>query len=138
MSKIKTCVTCKYNDGVAIVGSKDEPCWSCIHSEADFPKWESAEDMTSSHSEKDIYEGCISLMQDMMDAFEEYLDFIGIPLPDEYSEEERFSIQFYTTQIVERLFLWHTHHSGHTSQLMKLQELGIDNETVQFKDRRIQ
>lgn len=94
---------------------------------------DSEPDMTSSHSEKDILNGCISLMQELMDRFEKYLDFIDFH-PD--YEEERFCTEFYMTEIVERLFLWHTHHSGGTSQMMKLQELGEKRETVTFEDQR--
>ena len=90
-------------------------------------------DMTSSHSEKEILNGCIALMQSLMGRFEEYLDYIDFK-PD--SEEERFGTQFYLTEIVERLFLWKTHHSGGTSQLMKLRELGEERKTVTFEDER--
>jgi hypothetical protein len=92
-------------------------------------------DMTSSHSEKDILNGCISLMQSLMGRFEEYLDFIDFH-PDPDYEEERFCTEFYMTEIVERLFLWHTRHSGGTSQMMKLRELGEERETVTFEDER--
>lgn len=93
-------------------------------------------EMTASHSERDIYNGCISLMQDLMREFEEYLDFIGLPNSQEANEEKRFSVGFSTARIVERLFLWHTRHSGHTSQLLKLKELGITDDYVEFKNER--
>ena len=93
-------------------------------------------EMTSSHSESDIYKGCIALMQELMGRFEDYLDFIGLD-PKEANEEERFATYFYPTHIVERLFLWNTHHSGGTSQLLKCKELGIDTDkTVIFEDAR--
>jgi hypothetical protein len=72
-------------------------------------------------------------MQSLMGRFEEYLDYIDFK-PD--SEEERFGTQFYLTEIVERLFLWKTNHSGGTSQRMKLRELGEERETVTFEDER--
>lgn len=94
-------------------------------------------EMTASHSEVEIYKGCVSLMQELMGRFEEYLDFIGVEPGEDYDDEERFCTQFYPTQIVERLFLWHTSHSGGTSQHLKCQELGIDtDETVIFEDMR--
>lgn len=87
-----------------------------------------------SHSEREIFKGCVAMMQQLMNAFEEYLDWMDVH-PD--NEEERFSYQFYNTQIVERLFLWNTHHSGGTSQREKCRELGIkDDGTVTFRDER--
>ncbi len=83
------------------------------------------EDMTSSHNEKAIYEGCISLMEDLVDSFYEYLDFIGIDV-NEQEEDEQFSKNFHPAEIVERLFLARTTHGGGTSQRMKCLELGID------------
>ena len=94
-------------------------------------------EMTASHSEADIYKGCIALMQELMGRFEDYLDFIGLPSPTEANEEECFSTCFYPTHIVERLFLCHTNHSGGTSQHLKCQELGIDTDKqVIFEDKR--
>lgn len=91
-------------------------------------------EMTASHSEADIYNGCIALMQELMERFEEYLDWLGIH-PD--NDEDVFWTDFYPTHIVERLFLWHTTHSGGTSQHLKCHELGIDtNSTVSFVDKR--
>ena len=73
-------------------------------------------------------------MQRLVDAFEEYLDFMDIH-PE--SEEEVFTTEFCNTEIVERLFLWNTRHSGGTSQRKKCQELGIkDDGVVVFKDMR--
>lgn len=90
-------------------------------------------DMTSSHSEKDIYEGCLALMNELTDRFYEYLEFLEVDL-SEYPEEEQFDATFNTTEIVERLFLWRTYHSGGTSQRMKCEELGIDPwKEVHFK-----
>lgn len=90
-------------------------------------------DMTSSHSEKEIYEGCLALMEELTGRFQEYLDFIGVDL-SEYPTEEQFDASFQTTEIVERLFLWHTMHSGGTSQCMKCKELGIEPcKTIHFK-----
>ena len=93
-------------------------------------------EMTASHSEADIYKGCIALMQELMGRFEDYLDFIGLD-PKEAEDEEHFSTAFYPTHIVERLFLWNTGHSGGTSQLMKCREIGIDtDDRVVFEDTR--
>ena len=87
-------------------------------------------EMTASHSERDIYEGCIALMESLVGSFEQYLEYIGVDLKD----EAPFNADFRTTEIVERLFLWKTAHSGGTSQSMKCRELGIDPwETVRFE-----
>lgn len=91
-------------------------------------------EMTKSHNEREIYEGCISLMNDLMRKFEDYLVFTG--LSEFIEEDDRFAVSFPATQIVERLFLWYTSHSGHTSQLLKLKELGITEDYVEFKDER--
>lgn len=94
-------------------------------------------EMTASHSEADIYKGCVSLMQELMGRFEEYLDYIGVDPKEDYDDEERFCTQFYPTEIVERLFLWNTRHSGGTSQHLKCEELGIDtDDVVIFEDKR--
>ena len=91
-------------------------------------------EMIVSHSEADIYKGCIALMQELTERFEEYLDWMDIR-PD--NDEERFWTDFYPTHIIERLFLWNTGHSGGTSQRLKCHELGINTyNTVTFKDSR--
>ena len=93
-------------------------------------------EMTESHSEAEIYKGCIALMRELMGQFEDYLDFIGLD-PKEGNDEEHFATYFYPTHIVERLFLWGTQHSGGTSQHLKCEELGIDaDEIVIFEDKR--
>lgn len=93
-------------------------------------------EMTASHSEAEIYKGCIALMQELMGRFDDYLDFIGLD-PKEATDEERFATYFYPTHIVERLFLWNTNHSGGTSQRLKCRELGIDDDTtIIFEDDR--
>lgn len=93
-------------------------------------------EMTKSHSEREIYEGCIALMNDLMRKFEDYLVFMGLSELI-MEEDERFAVYIPTTSIVERLFLWNTGHSGHTSQLLKRKELGITDDYVEFKDERM-
>ncbi len=84
------------------------------------------EQMTKSHSEKEIYEGCLALMDELVKDFSDYLEYIGVDLSD-YSEDEQFGVRKTPAEIVERLFLWGTSHSGGTSQRMKCKELGIDD-----------
>ena len=81
-------------------------------------------DNTSSHSERDILDGCIALMQELTDSFREYLDYIDA-LPDKDDEGCWTSMSYF--EIVQRLFLWNTSHSGGTSTGMKCAELGVDS-----------
>lgn len=87
-------------------------------------------DMTSSHSEKEIYKGCLALMYELFDIFKEWLEFIGYDTQNPTNEEESFCYQVYPTHIIERLFLWGTTHSGGTSRRMKCRELGIDDDQM--------
>ena len=83
------------------------------------------EDMTSSHSERDIYEGCLALMESLTGSFYDYIEFLGVDL-SEYPPDEQFNVRYTPSQIVDSLFLMKTTHSGGTSQAMKCKELGID------------
>jgi len=89
-------------------------------------------DMTSSHSESDIYNGCIALMNKLTDSFIDYLNYLGVNDSD-IAEDERTVLTMPATEIVERLFLHNTSHSGGTSCRMKLKELGIEDEYVKFE-----
>lgn len=77
-----------------------------------------------SHSEEQILKGCISLIDEMVGNFREYLEFIGHE-PEFDEEKQPFTMSYF--HIVNRLFLWHTHHSGGTSTRAKCHELGIDD-----------
>lgn len=77
------------------------------------------------HSERQIYEGCISLMQGLVEDFQEWLEMQEIEVDD----ESRFCVNKYPTEIVKRLFLWNTRHSGGTSSRAKCRELGIEDYT---------
>lgn len=78
----------------------------------------------SSHSEKQILEGCIALIQEMCDYFREYLDFVDFE-PEYEEEKQPFCMSYF--HIVNRLFLWNTRHSGGNSTRAKCAELGIDD-----------
>lgn len=80
---------------------------------------------TTSHSEQDIYFGCVELMQKLCDEFREYLDYLGYDVC-ELEENEKFNYIMTPMQIVRKLFLQHTRHSGGNSTRMKCAELGID------------
>jgi len=97
----------------------------------DVPAEEST-DSVKSHSEKQILEGCIALIDEMVGYFREYLDFIDFT--PEYDEEKQpFCMSYF--HIVNRLFLWDTSHCGGTSTRAKCHELGIDDssKTVKFE-----
>lgn len=81
--------------------------------------------MIESHSEKEIYEACIKLMQSLTKDFKDYLDYLEINLEDT-NEEEQFCIMYSSRELVNKLFLTHTDHSGATSTQQKCEELGID------------
>lgn len=86
-----------------------------------------------SHNEPAIYKGCVNLLKGMVEAFGEWLEFTGL---NEYVDDEmRFSISMQPTEIVNRLFLYHTSHSGGTSTRAKCHELGIDDcsRSIEFK-----
>lgn len=74
----------------------------------------------SSHNEKKIFEGCLSLLFEAGDRFREYLDYIEADLEEEPNITMNFS------HIVKRLFLWNTSHSGRTSTAAKCRQLGIN------------
>ena len=43
---MRSCVTCKYNNGVAVVGNKDEPCYSCLTDRVNsLPNYEMKEEL---------------------------------------------------------------------------------------------
>lgn len=87
---------------------------------------------TTSHSEQDIYFGCVELMQKLCDEFREYLDYLGYDVC-ELEEDEKFNYRMTPMQIVRKLFLQYTRHSGGNSTRMKCAELGIDlDDTVTF------
>lgn len=73
------------------------------------PSEQPCDDAVKSHSEKQILEGCIALIDEMVGYFREYLDFIDFT--PEYDEEKQpFCMSYF--HIVNRLFLWHTSHCG--------------------------
>lgn len=85
-----------------------------------------------SHSERDIWHGCLALMDGLMDEVQSWLLFIGID-PNDYQGEERFCYEASCFKMVQRLFLWNTTHSGGTSTRAKMRELGITKESERFE-----
>lgn len=85
-----------------------------------------------SHSEKEIYNGCIRIMRQMERFFLEYLEMMDID-QEELVEEERFSVALSNFEIVQNLFLYGTTHSGGTSTRQKCKELGLDySKNIEF------
>ena len=88
------------------------------------------ESETSSHSEKDILKGCISLMNELTDRFMDFLDYTGY---EPQSGDDEFQAHFSNFHIVQKLFLRCTAHSGGTSTRKKCYELGLDpGESIWF------
>ena len=125
----------------AIQSANDLKSWYELNKEikpvevfsADY-KWQRVD--VSSHSEKDILDGCIALMRELNDRFLEYLDFMDVEVGD---DEYKWCTFFSYFEIVQRLFLYHTKHSGGTSTRMKIAELGFDDPSdVVFEDTRME
>lgn len=76
------------------------------------------------HTDRQIYDGCIHLMQKMVDYFREYLEFLGYDL-DKLDEDERFAVGMSNMEIVRQLFLYHTRNSGGCSTRDFCEKLGV-------------
>ena len=82
-----------------------------------------------SHSEQCILEGCMKLMQRMYNEIAYRLED-GNKLESLFEHEETpnrytFQLDIALEEIVYELFLSHTFHSGMTSRIQKLKELGF-------------
>lgn len=83
-------------------------------------------DKISSHSEQEIYKGCIALMNELVDEFQNWYRWVhGEDAIEELDEEEMFCFRMTPFHIVQRLFLFGTSHSGGTSTCQKCGELGV-------------
>ncbi len=97
----------------------------------------SKKEALSSHSERDIVLGCIGLINEVLNgefAIFEQLEADGFDF-DEYKEKSECELGYSMTyfEIVQRLLLYHTSHSGGTSTRAKCRELGFDpNQCVEF------
>lgn len=93
------------------------------------------ENKIESHSERDIYDGCLKLMDELIGHFRDYLEYMGHDV-DSLDEEETFCVGISNMEIVRMLFLQHTTHSGGTSTIQKCKELGVDwSRSVKFSVR---
>lgn len=88
--------------------------------------------MIESHSEQKIVECCIDLMQELVNEFEKYIDYIDIDLK-ELPDDEHFKVCYTNAEILNRLLLSTTTHSGGTSTRQKCKELGLDSsKSIEF------
>lgn len=80
-----------------------------------------------SHDEKHILKYCISLMQELVEKFEGWYEYVhGEDAIRELDEVERFYYRMSYFSIVQKLFLLRTNHSGGTSTIAKCKQLGVD------------
>lgn len=72
------------------------------------------------------------MMQELVNEFEKYIDYIDIDLT-ELPDDEHFKVCYTNAEIVNRLLLSTTTHSGGTSTRQKCKELGLDSsKSVEF------
>lgn len=80
-----------------------------------------------SHDEKHILKYCIGLMQELVEKFEGWYEYVhGEDAIRELDEMERFYYRMSYFSIVQELFLFRTSHSGGTSTRAKCKQLGVD------------
>lgn len=88
------------------------------------------------HTDRQIYDGCIHLMQKMVEYFEEYLEYLGYDL-DKLDEDDMFAVCISNMEIVRWLFLFHTRNSGGCSTREFCEKIGIDpSDSVKFEFER--
>ena len=81
-----------------------------------------------SHDEKHILKYCISLMQELVGKFEEWYEYVhGEDAIKELCEDEKFCYRMSYFNIVQKLFLLATSHSGGTSTRAKCEQLCVDS-----------
>jgi hypothetical protein len=88
-----------------------------------------SKDGMEKHTDRQIYDGCIHLMQKMVDYFREYLEYLGYDL-DKLDEDDRFAVGISNMEIVRWLFLFHTRNSGGCSTRDFCEKIGIDDSDV--------
>lgn len=82
-----------------------------------------------SQPEEKIVQCCLGLMQELVDHFMGWYDWIhGEGAAAQLPEDERFCYNYTYFHIVQRLLFWNTHHSGGTSTRAKCSQLGLDPE----------
>jgi hypothetical protein len=91
----------------------------------------------SLNSMRQIYQGCIEIMDYMTSEFREILEAFDIDHGDfenyfDLKKDEPMEIGISTSAIVRKLFLSHTHNAGGTSTGNLKKILGVNNETERF------
>lgn len=87
----------------------------------------------SSHSEKDILKGCIWLMEDVHERMMNYMEIMDV----EHTEGVPV-LNYSYFEIVQKLLLSRTKHSGGTSTRAKCEQLGFDScETVAIGESEV-
>lgn len=80
------------------------------------------------HDEKHILKYCISLMWELVGKFEEWYEYVhGEDAIKELCEDEKFCYRMSYFNIVQKLFLLATSHSGGTSTRAKCEQLCVDS-----------
>lgn len=88
---------------------------------------------TTSHSERDIFNGCVEIMRGMVEDFKNwYLDYHGEDALEMVEAEELFGMWVLSRKLVEKLFLEKTDHHDKDTCIAKMHELGIDKEFLEF------
>ena len=121
------------NSGIYNSADKLQHVAKCIVEAPEIDKKINNDTPTSSQSEKDILEGCIGLMNMVYNDMIEYLNWMNFKYPKKRGDEGFPQKNYTYSKIVNRLFLWETHHSGSTSTQKKMQELGIDDDILTFE-----
>lgn len=81
-----------------------------------------------SHDEKHILKYCISLMRELVGKFEKWYEYVhGEDAIKELCEDEKFCYRMSYFNIVQKLFLLATSHSGGTSTRAKCEQLCVDS-----------
>lgn len=80
---------------------------------------------------KQIYDGCIELMNELTKSFVEYLNYIGEDVEELKKDEECSLFRGFTSfEIVNKLFLLHTHNAGGNSTRELCRQMGIDDSSM--------
>lgn len=88
---------------------------------------------TTSHSERDIFDGYVEIMKDMVEDFKDwYLERHGEDALDMLEEDETFGMWVLSRNLVKKLFLENTDHHDKETCIAKMHELGIDAEFLEF------
>lgn len=80
----------------------------------------------TSHSEKEIVNGCIALMQSVHQNMLEYMEIMGFEY-DVKNKEEIPQFRYSYFEIIQRLLLKGTSYGGGTSTKKKCEQLGLDS-----------